>query len=181
MVHYFADGLVGILLHFTDITQIRAYEAWNDGTFGSTTWGQVWILAAVVGCGLAISGGMAKSLNALLMGDHYARTLGVFRTSHSRTGIGRDGCTRRYRDRILWTGHFPWRRRSAHLSRSVQDIGPSHFGPRDPSCRITAGPGSGSCDTSSLAKTYSSSELGERFDRRSSRRLGIAALPTDRG
>jgi iron complex transport system permease protein len=77
MLHYFVDGLVNVVLHFTDIAQIRAYEAWNAGSFGGTTWGQVAVLAMAVFGGLVISAHTAKPLNALLIGEDYARTLGM--------------------------------------------------------------------------------------------------------
>lgn len=77
MFHYLAEGLVNVLLHFTDITQARVFEAWSDGTFGSVTWSQLQLLAPVVTVGLVIGHLLVKPLNALLLGENYARTLGL--------------------------------------------------------------------------------------------------------
>jgi iron complex transport system permease protein len=77
MTHYFIEGVVSVLLHLTDETQVRVYSGWNDGNFANVTWAQMKILAPVVSIGLVISLLLVKPLNALLLGEGYARTLGL--------------------------------------------------------------------------------------------------------
>lgn len=77
MTHYFIEGVVGVLLHLTDETQVRVYSGWNDGNFANVTWAQMKILIPVVSIGLVISLLLVKPLNALLLGEGYARTLGL--------------------------------------------------------------------------------------------------------
>ncbi len=77
MTHYFIEGVVSVLLHLTDETQVRVYSGWNDGNFSNVTWAQMKILGPMVGIGLLISLLLVKPLNALLLGEGYARTLGL--------------------------------------------------------------------------------------------------------
>jgi iron complex transport system permease protein len=77
MFHYLADGLVTMVLHFTDETQVRVFNSWSDGTYGSVTWSQLHILISAVLAGLVIAHLLVKPLNALLLGENYARTLGL--------------------------------------------------------------------------------------------------------
>ncbi len=77
MLHYFIEGLVSLVLHLTDETQVRVFSGWNDGSYANITWQQLKILVPVVIVGLAISLLLVKPLNALLLGESYARTLGL--------------------------------------------------------------------------------------------------------
>lgn len=72
-----ADGLIGVLLHFTSEAQGRAFESWNDGTFTTVTMNQWSVLTAITMAALAAAIALGKSLNTLLLGDDYARTLGL--------------------------------------------------------------------------------------------------------
>jgi iron complex transport system permease protein len=72
-----AEGLISVVLHFTNEAQGRAFASWNDGTFTTVTMNQ-WSVLAIIGlAGLAVAVVLAKSLNTLLLGDDYARTLGL--------------------------------------------------------------------------------------------------------
>lgn len=79
MIGYAATAVVSILLHsgLGDMDRVRAYVAWGFGSFSGTSWGQLRVLVLVVALGLAASVAAAKPLNALLLGDTYARTMGV--------------------------------------------------------------------------------------------------------
>ncbi len=77
MLHYLFEGFISVVLHFTDPTQARVYSGWEDGSFANITWSQIRILIPVVIVGLLISYLLVKPLNALLLGENYARTLGL--------------------------------------------------------------------------------------------------------
>lgn len=77
MISYLVSAVVSLLLYFTIPERIQAYISWTFGTFGGVTWEQMPILAGSVLVGLVIALGTAKSLNALLLGEGYARSLGV--------------------------------------------------------------------------------------------------------
>jgi iron complex transport system permease protein len=77
MFGYLAQGLISVLLHFTDETQVRAFEIWDDGSFASITARQLRLLAGVVVVGLIAATSLVKPLNVLLLGENYARTSGL--------------------------------------------------------------------------------------------------------
>lgn len=77
MFGYITGAAVQVLMHFSLEHQMQSFITWTFGSFGSVTWKQMGVFAPVVVCGLAISGVLVKPLNALLLGDGYARSMGV--------------------------------------------------------------------------------------------------------
>jgi iron complex transport system permease protein len=77
MMGYLVSAMVSMLLYFSIPERIQAYINWTFGSFGSVTWEQMPILAVGVVVGLLISLLLTKSLNALLLGESYARSLGM--------------------------------------------------------------------------------------------------------
>ena len=77
MLHYLFEGFISVVLHFTDETQARLYGGWDDGSFAKITWEQIGVLIPIVVVGLIVSQLLVKPLNALLLGENYARTLGL--------------------------------------------------------------------------------------------------------
>lgn len=77
MLGYTTGAIVSLLLYFSIAEQIHAYIAWTFGSFGGVTWGQVIIFAPTLLVGLAIAFGLIKSLNALLLGEAYATSMGL--------------------------------------------------------------------------------------------------------
>lgn len=77
MLGYFAVGLINVLLHFVDENHAKAFKAWDDASFAGATWRQLSILVPAVGAGLVATMALAKPLNALLLGESYAASLGV--------------------------------------------------------------------------------------------------------
>jgi iron complex transport system permease protein len=71
MFGYLTSALVSLL------ERIQVFSLWSAGSFGSVTWSQQWVFAPVIGGGLLVAHLLPKSLNALLLGDIYARSLGV--------------------------------------------------------------------------------------------------------
>jgi iron complex transport system permease protein len=74
---YGVSALVSILLYFAIPERIQAYISWTFGSFGGVTWSQLRLMLPAVLIGLLIAGLLAKSLNALLLGENYAQTLGL--------------------------------------------------------------------------------------------------------
>lgn len=77
MVGYMVSAFVSLLLFFAIPERIQAYINWTFGTFGGVTWNQLPILVPVIGVGLVIAYALNKPLNALLLGENYARSMGV--------------------------------------------------------------------------------------------------------
>ncbi|MEO1669023.1 MAG: iron ABC transporter permease [Chloroflexota bacterium] len=77
MMGYLVSAAVSLLLYFAIPERIQAYIGWTFGSFSGVTWDQMPILAGGVLVGLVIALGLTKSLNALLLGEGYARSLGM--------------------------------------------------------------------------------------------------------
>ncbi|MFM5888936.1 MAG: iron chelate uptake ABC transporter family permease subunit [Dolichospermum sp.] len=74
---YATSAMVSILLQFSSKERIQSYIMWTFGSFTGVTWQQLAILTPVIGVGLLIAVLQSKSLNALLLGESYARSLGL--------------------------------------------------------------------------------------------------------
>ncbi len=72
-----AEGLISVLLHFVSEAQGRVFQSWDDGTFTAVSYEQWRILAGVSVAGLVSAIVLIKPLNTMLLGDEYARTLGL--------------------------------------------------------------------------------------------------------
>lgn len=77
MFGYMTAALVSFLIYFTIPERVQAYINWGFGTFGGVTWSQLVVLAPAVIIGLLITLTLSKSLNALLLGENYARSMGL--------------------------------------------------------------------------------------------------------
>ena len=82
----FTTGLVSVLLHFSIPERIQAYIRWTFGSFGGVSTSQLIILIPVLLTGLLLAYLQCKSLNALLIGEDYARSQGVV-VLRARLGI----------------------------------------------------------------------------------------------
>ncbi len=70
-------AVVGVLSYFSSAEQLQQYVFWSFGSLGSQSWSGVLILSICVVLGIAISFLASKSLNALLLGENYAKSMGV--------------------------------------------------------------------------------------------------------
>ncbi len=77
MFGYAISAFVSLLLYFSIAERIQAYVNWSFGSFGGVTWGQMPIFATAIVLGLVVSFALTKSLNALLLGETYARSMGM--------------------------------------------------------------------------------------------------------
>lgn len=77
MLGFLAQGLISVLLHFTNRSQGRVFAAWNDATFAGVIWSDFATLIPPLVVGLIGAVALAKPLTALLLGETYAESLGV--------------------------------------------------------------------------------------------------------
>lgn len=77
MFGYIASSLVSIMMQFSVEHQMQRYITWTFGSFGSVTWQQMGIFASTLAAGMLLAWILAKPLNAFLLGDSYARSMGV--------------------------------------------------------------------------------------------------------
>ena len=72
-----AQGLTSVLLHFAARAGGRVYGGWSDASFAGVEPADLPWLAAPILLGLALAVLTAKPLTSLLLGEAYARSLGV--------------------------------------------------------------------------------------------------------
>jgi iron complex transport system permease protein len=77
MVGFVTLSIISILQYFSDPELIKDYLMWTFGSLGGVTGAQLYILALAAFLGLAISFLSSKMLDALLLGENYARSMGV--------------------------------------------------------------------------------------------------------
>ncbi|TLX56850.1 iron ABC transporter permease [Stutzerimonas nosocomialis] len=77
MLGYLAVGLISVLMHFIDENQARAFKAWDDASFAGATVDQLRLLIPGVALGLLALAALIKPLNALLLGERYAASMGM--------------------------------------------------------------------------------------------------------
>lgn len=70
-------SIISIWQYFSSPELIKDYLMWTFGSLGGVTGEQLMILAIVVATGLLISYFSSKLLDALLLGDNYARSMGL--------------------------------------------------------------------------------------------------------
>ena len=77
MFGYLVAAMVSLLLYFALPERIQAYINWTFGSFSGVTAAQLPILALIVCAGLLLSAVLVKPLNAFLLGEEYARSMGI--------------------------------------------------------------------------------------------------------
>ena len=77
MIGSATTALVALLLAFSAPDRIQKYVLWGLGSVGGTTWPDLAFLAPAVLLGVALAGSVAPSLNAMLLGERYAASMGV--------------------------------------------------------------------------------------------------------
>jgi iron complex transport system permease protein len=71
------SAIVGSLTYFSSAEQLQKFTFWTLGNLGNLTWNSIGILTCCVTLGILFSVFSIKSLNALLLGENYAQSLGV--------------------------------------------------------------------------------------------------------
>lgn len=81
MFSSFASSFVSIMAYFSTAEELQRFTFWNMGSLGNVSWNAIYIfIFCVVICTL-MSFRLVKPLNALLLGENYAQTLGVSLTA----------------------------------------------------------------------------------------------------
>lgn len=71
------NTVVSILMFFSMAERLQSFFTWSFGQFGSVTWGQMSVFSPVLLLAMCAVGFLSKSLDALLLGDRYAHSLGA--------------------------------------------------------------------------------------------------------
>ena len=71
------SAVVGILQYYSEKGALKLFILWTFGSLGGVTWSQLYLLAPLVIIGVITAVFFAKKLNLLLLGENYARSLGL--------------------------------------------------------------------------------------------------------
>jgi len=77
MIGYAVSALVGVLQFFSRAEELHAYVLWGLGSFSKTSLSQSVFLLIIGVLGILSSLLIIKPLNAILLGDKYAKSVGV--------------------------------------------------------------------------------------------------------
>ncbi|WP_143828751.1 iron ABC transporter permease [Dyadobacter fermentans] len=70
-------SIISIWQYFSQPEQLQEYIMWTFGSLGGVTGYHLYVLSGVVTAGLMLAFASSKSLNALLLGENYARSMGL--------------------------------------------------------------------------------------------------------
>lgn len=71
------SAIVSVLAYFSSAENLQRFIFWSFGSVGNLTPQQLWLLTGIVLLGILLSILSLKALNALLLGERYAQSLGV--------------------------------------------------------------------------------------------------------
>jgi iron complex transport system permease protein len=77
MFGYAASAVVTVLVGLNSPERLMEFARWGFGSFSGVTWRRLTLFAPITLVGLALAAAMTKQLNALLLGENYARSMGV--------------------------------------------------------------------------------------------------------
>lgn len=77
MLGAFARGAIYVLIAFASPEEVQIFALWETGSFRGVGWPQMPLFLIVSSSGLAFSFLTPKALNAFVLGEDYARSMGV--------------------------------------------------------------------------------------------------------
>jgi len=77
MIGYIATAIIGVLKFFSNDEDVRAYVIWGLGSFSKVSGGQVYTFVCIMLALIPLSFLLIKTLNLMLLGEGYARNLGL--------------------------------------------------------------------------------------------------------
>ncbi len=77
MFSSFTSSIVSLLTYFSTAEQLQKFTFWSMGSLGNLSWTNIAILAFSVAVGLILSLSSVKALDSLLLGENYAKSMGL--------------------------------------------------------------------------------------------------------
>lgn len=77
MTGYLTSSVITLLNYLSTAEGVHGYAMWGMGNFNGVALGQIPLFASAIAVGLILSILMVKPLNVVLLGENYARNLGV--------------------------------------------------------------------------------------------------------
>lgn len=72
-----AGSIVTILQNISNPDSLKLFVVWTFGSLSAVSWNYMWLMLPIVTVGIAIVYFIQKPLNALLLGENYAKSLGI--------------------------------------------------------------------------------------------------------
>ncbi len=73
----FTSAIVSVLSYFTSAEKLQKFTFWSMGSISNLSWNEILLLSTFVLVGIVISFMVIKPLNALLLGEKYAQSIGI--------------------------------------------------------------------------------------------------------
>ena len=73
----FTSAIVSVLSYFSTAEKLQKFTFWSMGSISNLTWQEISILSLLTLIGIVLSFTVIKPLNALLLGEKYAQSIGV--------------------------------------------------------------------------------------------------------
>nr|WP_262906279.1 iron ABC transporter permease [Tenacibaculum dicentrarchi] len=80
------SAVISVLSYFSEASQIQQYLFWNFGSLGNLSWQELAVFTSIYSIGIIASFSIIKPLNSFLLGENYAKSLGI-NIKKSRTTI----------------------------------------------------------------------------------------------
>lgn len=77
MIGYIATAIIGVLKFFSNDEDVRAYVIWGLGSFAKVSEAQVYTFVSLMAILIPLSFLLIKTLNLMLLGESYAKNLGL--------------------------------------------------------------------------------------------------------
>jgi iron complex transport system permease protein len=77
MIGSAVSAIVQILQYLSSEEALKSFVVWTMGSLGDVTASQLWIVAIAIIAGLVIAIALIKPMNMMLLGETYARTMGL--------------------------------------------------------------------------------------------------------
>jgi iron complex transport system permease protein len=71
------SAIISVLAYFSEAQQIQQFLFWSFGSLGNLSWNELLIFIVIYSIGMLATLAIIKPLNSLLLGENYAKSLGI--------------------------------------------------------------------------------------------------------
>jgi iron complex transport system permease protein len=71
------SAIISVLAYFSEAQQIQQFLFWSFGSLGNLSWNELLIFIVIYSIGMLATLTIVKPLNSLLLGENYAKSLGI--------------------------------------------------------------------------------------------------------
>ena len=71
------SAVISVLAYFSEAAQIQQFLFWSFGSLGNLSWNEILVFMVIYAIGMLATVAVIKPLNSLLLGENYAKSLGI--------------------------------------------------------------------------------------------------------